>query len=129
MVVEVREVAEMTNVMRIDTLPQNNVQAQGPSRREWLRQHSPQHLQQCIALTKRALGLRVPATSRSTLVLGAGACTEVPLADLARASDEVVLADLDLTAYGIFSLCNIRHLSKGNILFEILYKHKTIGFV
>lgn len=31
-------------------------------------------------------------------MLGAGACTEVPLAELARASDEVVLADLDLAA-------------------------------
>lgn len=84
--------------MRIDTLPQNNVQAQGPPRREWLRQHSPQHLQQCISLTRQALEVRAPAASRSTLVLGAGACTEVPLTDLARASEEVVLADLDLAA-------------------------------
>jgi len=84
--------------MRIDTLPQNNEQSQGPRRREWLRQHSPQHLQQCTPLTTQALQLRAPAASRSTLVLGAGACTEVPLADLARASEEVVLADLDLAA-------------------------------
>lgn len=46
----------------------------------------------------QALRLRGPATSRSTLVLGAGACTEIPLAELARASDEVVLADLDQVA-------------------------------
>src|SRR5437763_8089744 len=84
--------------MRIDTLSQNNMQAQGPQRREWLRQHSPQHLQQCTALTTRALQLRAPAASRSTLVVGAGACTEVPLADLARGSEEVMLADLDLAA-------------------------------
>lgn len=88
----------MINIMRIDTLPQNNVQAQGPRRREWLQQHSPQHLQQCTVLTRRALQLCAPAVSRSTLVLGAGACTEVPLTDLARASEEVVLADLDLAA-------------------------------
>ena len=47
---------------------------------------------------ERALRLRPRATSRSTLVLGAGACTEVPLAALCRASDEVVLADLDIAA-------------------------------
>lgn len=84
--------------MRIDTLPQNNKQAQGSDRREWLRQHSPQHIEHCIALTTRALELRAPAASRSTLVLGAGACTEVPLTNLVRASEEVVLADLDLAA-------------------------------
>lgn len=84
--------------MRIDTLPQNNKQTQGSHRREWLRQHSPQHIEQCTVLAKRALELRAPAASRSTLVLGAGACTEVPLIDLARASEEVVLADLDLAA-------------------------------
>jgi len=43
----------------------------------------------------QALRLRPPSVSRSTLVLGAGACTEVPLATLVRSSDEVVLADLD----------------------------------
>ncbi len=84
--------------MRIDTLSQNNKQAQGANRRAWLRLHSPQHLEHCIALTTRALELRAPAASRSTLVLGAGACTEVPLTNLVRASEEVVLADLDLAA-------------------------------
>ncbi len=83
---------------RIDNLPYSNVQMQGTQRREWLRQHSPQHLQQSASLVAHALHQRKPATAQSTLVLGAGACTEVPLADLARASDEVVLADLDLTA-------------------------------
>jgi len=88
----------MIKIMRIDTLPQKNEQSQGPRRREWLLQHSPQHLQQCTALTMQALQLRAPAASRSTLVLGAGVCTEVPLADLTRVSEEVVLADLDLAA-------------------------------
>jgi len=46
----------------------------------------------------RALRLRQPSTSRSTLVLGAGACTEIPLDDFVRASDETVLADFDLAA-------------------------------
>ena len=84
--------------MRIDTLTYNNVQTQGARQRAWLRQYSPQHLQHCAALTLRAFTLRQPAASQSTLVLGAGACTEVPLDDLARASDEVVLADFDLAA-------------------------------
>ncbi|HEV2582862.1 MAG TPA: hypothetical protein VGT44_18535, partial [Ktedonobacteraceae bacterium] len=82
--------------MRIDTLSYNNVQTQGARRRSWLQQHSPQHLRECAALVLRALELRPAHTSHSTLVLGAGACTEVPLADLARRSDDVILADLDL---------------------------------
>ncbi len=84
--------------MRIDTLTYNNIQTQGAQRRAWLRQHSPQHLQQCAALMLKVLQIRQPSISHSTLVLGAGACTEVPLAELARDSDEVVLADLDLAS-------------------------------
>ncbi len=84
--------------MRIDTLTYNNVHMQGAQRRVWLRLHSPQHLEQSAALMLHALQLRPPGTSPSTLVLGAGACTEVPLAALARDSDEVVLADLDLAS-------------------------------
>lgn len=84
--------------MRIETLSYNNAQMQGAKRRAWLREYAPQHLEQCTKLTLRALQLRPPAISQSILVLGAGACTEVPLAALARSSDEVVLADLDQTA-------------------------------
>ncbi len=84
--------------MRIDTLTYNNIQTQGAQRRAWLRQHSPLHLQQCAALMLLALRKRQPSTSRSILVLGAGACTEVPLAELVRDSDEVVLADLDIAS-------------------------------
>lgn len=84
--------------MRIDNLMYSNIQTQGANRREWLRQHSPRHLEQSAALLLSALRDRSPAASRSTIVLGAGACTEIPLTDLARASDEVVLADLDLAS-------------------------------
>ncbi len=84
--------------MRIDTLTYNNIQTQGAQPRSWLRQHSPQHLQQCTALMLLALQKRQQSASHSTLVLGAGACTEVPLAELARDSDEVVLADYDLAS-------------------------------
>lgn len=84
--------------MRIDTLTYNNIQTQGAQRRLWLRQHSPQHQRQCTALMLRGLQLRQRSASTSTLVLGAGACTEIPLAELARNSDEVVLADYDLAS-------------------------------
>lgn len=84
--------------MRIDTLTYHNVETQGARRREWLREHSPQHLLSCAALIHSAIEKRPSSISRGTLVLGAGACTEVPLEDLARHSDEVALADLDLNA-------------------------------
>lgn len=84
--------------MRIDTLTYHNVETQGARRRAWLREHSPQHLQQCAALVLSALAKREPGASRATLVLGAGACTEIPLQELARHSDEVALADLDLAS-------------------------------
>jgi len=47
-----------------------------------------------------ALTLRPPATSPGIVVLGAGACTEIPIAELARAAsdDELVLVDLDRAA-------------------------------
>ncbi len=84
--------------MRIDTLTYNNIQTQGAQRRMWLRQHSPQHLQQCTELMLHGLQLRQWSASTSTLVLGAGACTEIPLAELARNSEEVVLADYDFAS-------------------------------
>jgi hypothetical protein len=84
--------------VRIDSLTYQNVHTQGARRRAWRREHSPQHLQQCATLILSALGQRQPSTSPASLVLGAGACTEVPLEELARHSDEVVLADLDLAS-------------------------------
>ncbi|GHO84573.1 hypothetical protein [Dictyobacter formicarum] len=84
--------------MRIDTLTSYNSQMQGKERREWFRQHAPQHLKNCASFVSRGLMLREGSTSRSSLVLGAGACTEVPLSDIGRSSEEVVLADLDLNS-------------------------------
>ncbi len=84
--------------MRIDTLTYNNIQTQGAQRRVWLRQNSPHHLQQCATLMLQALHKRQGSASPSVIVLGAGACTEVPLYELARDSDEVVLADYDLAS-------------------------------
>ncbi len=84
--------------MRIDNLSHNNAQTQGKRRRAWLREHAPQHLEYCTALTLHALHQREHSAAQNALVLGAGACTEVPLNELLRASDEVVLADLDIAA-------------------------------
>ena len=84
--------------MRIDTLSANNAQTQGAQRRKILSRQSPQHLENATGLLLAALRQRPYSASRSTLVLGAGACTEVPLAALVHYSDEVVLADLDLKA-------------------------------
>lgn len=82
--------------MRIDNLPYSNIQTQGARRREWLRHYAPQHLQHCIDLDLHALQQRAHSASQATVILGAGACTEVPLAEIACASDEVVLVDLDI---------------------------------
>jgi hypothetical protein len=84
--------------MRIDNLSHNNAQTQGKRRRAWLRKHAPQHLEYCTDLTFHALHQREYSAAQNALVLGAGACTEVPLSELLRASDEVVLADLDIAA-------------------------------
>ncbi len=81
--------------MRVNTLAYNNGQTQGVQRRKWLRQHSPEHLEQSATLIQHALRSRGPSASQGSIVLGAGACTEVPLAELTRASDEVVLVDMD----------------------------------
>ena len=84
--------------MRVDTLAYNNGQTQGAQRREWLRQYSPQHLERCSTLIRHGLQARSRGASAGVVILGAGACTEVPLAELARAADEVVLVDLDASS-------------------------------
>lgn len=84
--------------MRIDSLLVNNAQTQGARRREILNRQSPQHLENATGLMIQAVRERPYSVSRSTLVLGAGSCTEVPLAALAHHSDEVVLADLDMAS-------------------------------
>ena len=84
--------------MRIDNLPYSNKQTQGAQRREWLRHHAPQHLASCSTCILHGLQRRPPSTAQNTLILGAGTCTEVPLTEVTRASDEVVLVDLDREA-------------------------------
>lgn len=81
--------------MRIDTLTVHNAQTQGARRREVLSRQSPQHLANATGMMLEALKQRPYSASRSTVVLGAGACTEIPLAALVHHSDEVILADMD----------------------------------
>jgi hypothetical protein len=87
-----------SKAVRIDNLPYSNRQTQGAQRREWLRQHAPQHLSHCSTLILHGLQQRSRSAAQNTLILGAGACTEIPLSELTRASDEVVLVDLDREA-------------------------------
>lgn len=92
--------------MRIDRLSIDNPRTQGPARRAWYARHNPQHLRGVATVvgralaasnTPRALGAGEPGGKRGgAVVLGAGACTEIPLARLVRSAGRTVLADLDL---------------------------------
>jgi hypothetical protein len=84
--------------VRIDSLSYSNAQTQGELRRVWLRKNSPEHLERSAVLMREALQRRPYSTSQNVAILGAGACTEVPLATLTRASEEIVLVDLDTIA-------------------------------
>lgn len=81
--------------MRIERLAQDNTRTQGAARRTWYRRHAPEHLAAVAQLVDRALEARGPGATAPVIVLGAGACTELPLERLARASERVVLVDLD----------------------------------
>src|SRR5215831_4483589 len=86
--------------MRIGRLARDNPHTQGPERRAWYRRHSPEHLRAIEALVAEALATRGPSTPPAAAVLGAGACTELPLERIARACDRVTLVDLDAAAIG-----------------------------
>lgn len=81
--------------MRIERLSADNQRTQGAGRRQWYRQHNPEHLRAVRELLEAALAARGAAAPRSAVVLGAGACTELPLELLARACPRVMLVDLD----------------------------------
>jgi hypothetical protein len=82
--------------MRITRLAADNRRTQGPERRAWYRRYNPEHLRAVAELVEEGLGLGGPASTRQTVILGAGACTEIPLERLARASAHVLLVDLDV---------------------------------
>lgn len=82
--------------MRLAQLPQDNPRTQGPARRRWYQRHSPDHLRTIAASVEHALAARAPAAPGAAMVLGAGACTEVPLRRLAETCDSVLLVDVDV---------------------------------
>jgi hypothetical protein len=86
--------------MRIERLARENARTQGPERRAWYRRHSPEHLRALEALVAAALVARKPSAPSTAAVLGAGACTELPLERIARACERVTLVDLDAAGMG-----------------------------
>src|SRR5579871_4063806 len=81
--------------MRIERLARENGRMQGAARRAWYRAQSPAHLTTVAALLDEALAARGAATASAAVALGAGACTELPLARIAAACERVTLVDLD----------------------------------
>jgi hypothetical protein len=81
--------------VRIERLSVDNQRTQGAERRNWYRKYSAKHLKQIEQALLAALDARGPATPDAAVVLGAGACTELPLEQLARACSPLTLADLD----------------------------------
>lgn len=82
--------------MRIARLAAENPRTQGPERRAWYARHSPAHLRAVAALLEDALAARGPGAPATAVVLGAGACTELPLERLARVCRSVLLVDVDV---------------------------------
>jgi hypothetical protein len=86
--------------MRIERLAEENRRTQGPRRRDELRRTSRVHLQAIEQLVITALSARPAAAPATAALLGAGACTELPLERIVRACERVVLADLDAPGMG-----------------------------
>ena len=82
--------------MRIARLTSENPRTQGPERRAWFRRYSPEHLRMVASLVEQAYAARARGAEPRTVVLGAGACTELPVEWLARRSGSVLLVDLDV---------------------------------
>ena len=81
--------------MRIERLASDNARMQGAARRAWYRAHNSTHLAAAAALVEAALPARRPDAPATAVVLGAGACTELPLDRLAAACARMTLVDLD----------------------------------
>lgn len=81
--------------MRIERLSVDNQRTQGAERRNWYRKYSAKHLKQIEQASLASLDARGPATPDSAVILGAGACTELPLDQLARACSPLTLVDID----------------------------------
>ena len=86
--------------MRIERLADENRRTQGPRRRDEYRRVSPAHPRTIERLIADALAARDAEAPPAAALLGAGACTELPLERNARACDRVALADLDAPGMG-----------------------------
>ena len=86
--------------MRIERLAEENRRMQGPRRRDEFRRVSPAHLRAVERLVADALAARDAAAPSTAALLGAGACTELPLERIVRACERVALADLDAPGMG-----------------------------
>ena len=86
--------------MRIERLADENRRTQGPRRRDAYRRVSPAHLRTIERLIADALASRNEQAQPAAALLGAGACTELPLERIARACERVALADLDAPGMG-----------------------------
>jgi hypothetical protein len=82
--------------VRINRVAADNIRTQGPQRRDWYRRHSPLHLRAVAHLVEDVLAVRGAGAPGAAVVLGAGACTELPLERLARACTSVLLVDVDV---------------------------------
>jgi hypothetical protein len=82
--------------VRIERLSVENARTQGADRRLWYRHHNPEHLRAVAELLDATLARRGAEAPGAAVVLGAGACTELPLERLARACQHVTLVDLDV---------------------------------
>ena len=86
--------------MRIERLADENRRTQGPRKRDAYRRTSPAHLRAVDQIVSAALAARDADASSNAALLGAGACTELPLERIARACQQVALADLDAPGMG-----------------------------
>jgi hypothetical protein len=86
--------------MRIERLSLDNQRTQGAERRAWYQRYSAKHLREMERAVADALAEREEGAPMAGTVLGAGACTELPLERLARACDPLTLVDLDAPGMG-----------------------------
>ena len=86
--------------MRIERLSADNQRTQGTARRAWYQRYSAKHLREMDRVVGDALAAREDGAPDASIVLGSGACTELPLERLARACDPLTLVDLDAPGMG-----------------------------
>lgn len=86
--------------MRIERLAADNRRTQGAERRAWYERYSAKHLREIERSVETALAAREDGAPLAGVILGAGACTELPLQRLARVCEPLTLVDLDAPGMG-----------------------------